>query len=619
MMKKMRCKTIGASLAALAGAIVVGAPRAEAARPVPAALFGQNLEHTRAALEGGLSAQLVKNRKFAGKPSRRGVAAGWEGYGSRPVFDLLRQGFTRHAATSRMFRQNEISSQVVESLDAEGEAGIRQGGVALRGGMGHTFRAALRALKDSSATFVVRVRQAGRTLVERRFPVTAEKEPDWKRVTFGFTPQSTGLAELSIGVEGRACGVVGVVSLLPDDNFRGMRTDVVEHLKAIGTSIIRWPGGNFAGEYRWRDGTIEDRDERAPLQSYTEFETQTHSYGYDQNDIAADDVIALCEKIGAEPFFTINAVWDTPEDSAEWVARCKGKVRLWSLGNEMGYAHMEGPQQPADYARMVRPHAEAMLKANPAVVLTASGKYPSGGQPWVEGAAIPLADIAPRLSYHNYTQVGYFDFSTPERTAELYQRFSDGADRFWRSLRRFRSMVPPNIAFSVDEWNVWYPWYRDDGIAEGLYAAKMLHSFLREWEALGIAYVCYFQAVNELAISVGPFDSRLTSIGEAMRLAKDHVGGQPVGTGLADELFVTEASDGSRYATFYNFDTRAPRTIRVPADACMRIAAGELLVPNGLETGCRWSSRPLSAKLETGCFVVELPPASVGSLRTTAP
>ena len=590
---------------------------AEAAKPIPAALFGQNLEHTRAALEGGLSAQLVKNRKFAGKPSRQGVAAGWEGYGKRPVFDLLRHGFTRHAAKSRMFRQNEISSQFVESLDAQAEAGIRQGGVALRGGTGHTFRAALRALEGSSATFVVRVRQDGRTLVERRFSVAAGTEFDWKRVSFGFTPEATGFAELSVGVEGRACGVIGVVSLLPDDNFRGMRPDVIRHLKAIGTSIVRWPGGNFAGEYRWRDGCIEDRDERAPLQSYTEIETQTHSFGYDQNDIAADDVIALCEKIGAEPFFTINAVWDAPEDSAEWVTRCKGRVRLWSLGNEMGYAHMEGPQKPADYARMVRPHAEAMLKANPDVVLTASGKYPGGGEPWVADAAVPLADIAPRLSYHNYTQVGYFDFTTPERTAELYRRFEEGADRFWRSLRSFRSLVPRNIAFSVDEWNVWYPWYRDDGIAEGLYAAKMLHNFLREWEALDIAYVCYFQAVNELAISVGPFDSRLTSIGEAMRLLKDHVGGRPVGSGLPDELFVTEGEGGARLATFYNFDTRASRTVRVPAGACTRAVAGELLVPNGLETGCRWSSRPLSPKFDNGCFVVELPPASVGSLRAT--
>ena len=31
-------------------------------------IFGHNLEHTRSAINGGLSAQMLKNRKFAGKP-----------------------------------------------------------------------------------------------------------------------------------------------------------------------------------------------------------------------------------------------------------------------------------------------------------------------------------------------------------------------------------------------------------------------------------------------------------------------------------------------------------------------------------------------------------------------
>ena len=49
---------------------------------------------------------------------------------------------------------------------------------------------------------------------------------------------------------------------MPADNFRGMRADVIENLREIGTSIVRWPGGNFAGEYRWRGlthGKIESR------------------------------------------------------------------------------------------------------------------------------------------------------------------------------------------------------------------------------------------------------------------------------------------------------------------------------------------------------------------------
>ena len=43
------------------------------------------------------------------------------------------------------------------------------------------------------------------------------------------------------------------------------------------------------------------------MQAYTEIEQQPCGLGYDMNDVAMDDVIALCDRIGAEPFFTINA------------------------------------------------------------------------------------------------------------------------------------------------------------------------------------------------------------------------------------------------------------------------------------------------------------------------
>lgn len=601
----------------LASGLVLAFLVASAGEPVPAFLFGQNLEHTRAAVEGGISAQLVRNRKFAGKPSRDGVAAGWRGYGARPVFDLLHnRGYTRHVASTRMFRQNEISSQFVSSLDAAGEAGVSQDGLALRRGVSHAFKAVVRTPNVEDVTFAVRLATNGRTIAAREFAVRSQNERDWKTIAFDFTPEETVLAELSVGVKGRRCGVIGVVSVLPGDHFHGMRRDVIENLRAIGTSIIRWPGGNFAGEYRWRDGYLADRDERAPLQSYTEIETQTYSYGYDQNDLSPDDILALCEELGAEPFFTINAVWDTPEDSAEWVRRCRGRVRNWSLGNEMGYAHMEGPQGPAAYARMVRPHAEAMLKVDPTLRLTASGKYPGGGQAWIDGAGVPLADIAPRVSYHQYVGAGYYDFTSDERTAAFYDRVAGGADRLLGRLRKFRADLPRSLAISLDEWNLWYPWYRDDGIAEGLFAAKMLHALMREWRALGLEYVCYFQAVNETAIHVGPFGSRLTSVGEAMRLMSGHVGGTPVALPQApDAVFATDAADGSRYVTGYNFSTAETLSVTVPADGRTQVVTDELLSPNGFSTGCRYRREKLSAQVTEAGLVVTIPPAAMVAVR----
>jgi len=594
-----------------------GMSPSDARAPIPAALFGQNIEHTRSAVQGGLSAQLVRNRKFAGKPSRIGVAMMWEPYGSKAFYHQA-EGFscTRHAAHSRMFRKNERASQVIGCLDENGEAGIRQGKIGIRGGVPHNFRAVVSTLHPVDTPFVMRVAADGKVLAERGFTVNTKARDAWTRISFDFKAEKDVTAEISVGVKGRRYGIVGAVSVMPADNFRGMRADVIENLRDIGTSIVRWPGGNFAGEYRWRDGLIADPDERAPIQSYTEIETHPHTLGYDSNDIGMEDIIALCERIGAKPMFTINAAWESPDDSADWVKTCKGRVKLWSLGNEMGHGHMEGPRGPKAYAQAVRPHAEAMLKVDPSLKIVSSGVYP-GGQDWIEHSAKVLADVAPTISYHRYDKwFAVYDYSTPATTAALYGEISGCADEAMKALKRFRSRLPMGIGISYDEWNLWYAWYRREGIVEGLYAAKMLNGIMRNWVSLNLVYVCYFQAINERAICVSPFESHLTSLGEAMRLWKGHVGGVPSAIpDLPEDAFATDAPDGSRYMTFYNFSTDKPCTFRIPTGGRGRIVAEATLVPNGLDTGCRYARNPGSGKIVDGFYELSLPPACQAAAR----
>lgn len=47
----------------------------------------------------------------------------------------------------------------------------------------------------------------------------------------------------------------------PIENENGIRCDVVEALKKIKPSVVRWPGGCFADDYHWRDG-IGPRESR---------------------------------------------------------------------------------------------------------------------------------------------------------------------------------------------------------------------------------------------------------------------------------------------------------------------------------------------------------------------
>lgn len=117
---------------------------------------------------------------------------------------------------------------------------------------------------------------------------------------------------ISITYTEQAQLLIGAVSMMPDNHFHTMRRDTVEKLKEIGVRLLRWPGGNFAGEYRWQDMFLHP-DRRAPMEGYMENETQPFTHGYDMHEIDTDDFIALCREIGAEPFLTINAAWDSPK------------------------------------------------------------------------------------------------------------------------------------------------------------------------------------------------------------------------------------------------------------------------------------------------------------------
>jgi alpha-L-arabinofuranosidase len=40
----------------------------------------------------------------------------------------------------------------------------------------------------------------------------------------------------------------------PRANSDGFRTDVLELVRELGVTVVRYPGGNFVSGYRWEDG-----------------------------------------------------------------------------------------------------------------------------------------------------------------------------------------------------------------------------------------------------------------------------------------------------------------------------------------------------------------------------
>lgn len=518
--------------------------------------FGHNLEHTRSCMWQGLCAQLIRNRKLAGNPHQLiGQAAEWYPIGPSQTCFFLdssdnswilpddRNGYTRHYNTDKRRRSHELNYQRIQACVNGERCGIGQERLPLFAGREYEVRLVLRSSERMPVSTSFLGHDGKRTYFETTLEVSAD---GWRSYVAVFVAPDTdpeACMEITFNRMGELA--IGAVSLLPKDNFHGMRTDVVELLKEIGTPILRWPGGDFAGDYRWQDGLL-NVDERGPLNSFQEIETQPHTFGFDTHEIGTDEYIALCKEVGAEPFISINLAWETPAESAAWVEYCNGSpnmkwgkvraerghpesynVKYWSLGNEMGYGHMEGPNTPGAYAEKAKACAEAMKRVDPSITLVTSGSWSK--QEWFSDCLGPLASLVDHISHHEY--VPYMTHYTGEKSKEDFQNLVTAPTR--RTIKEMKDIrnkmnthIPEDrfVGISFDEWNCWYAWYRTPGVAEGIYAASMLNMFCREALDVGMTIGCYFEPVNEGAIVVESGGSRLTPVGQAFSLFKAHHG-----------------------------------------------------------------------------------------------
>ena len=535
-------------------------------------LFGSNLEHTRSCLYTGLSAQMVRNRKFAGKPTAcEGCAMEWFPLGEQGVFSLD-EPYTRHGDGYHMKRTTECNSVSVFNPRQGEPVGMGQHGIAISQGQPYLFGMVVKT--QNPVEFAVSLTDRAGKKVYCRTTFTGEGA-DWTRFEVELTPQAADPdADLRVSWEKEGHVCVGAISLLPKDHFHGMRRDVVEAMKELGIKVLRWPGGNFAGEFNWMDGLLPV-DMRAPFQSYLGLETQPHTMGYDYSEINTDDFIALCREIGAEPFITINPCWNTPEENAAWVEYCNGdastpygklraqrghqepyNVQLWSLGTEFGYGHMEGDNTPSGYCQIALENGKKMLEASPNLSLCSSGPYPN--KEWAELSAKPLGGISQMISQHYY---GYAPHYTSLATVEEeYNRCLASVSRMRDLLHQSRQWLEPSTRISMDEWNVWYAWYRPSSVTDGIYAALALHMLMEEAEKSGIALACHFQAVNEGMLCVKPDHVSLTAQGQVFsRMNRWHMGNRLCSA--SQEAVVSVDREGRMAVTVVNAAFRSEKPV----------------------------------------------------------
>ncbi len=222
----------------------------------------------------------------------------------------------------------------------------------------------------------------------------------YQRFPFAFTAgASTTHARFEITATGAGSYHIGTVSLMPTDNIDGFRRDTVALLRQLRSGFWRLPGGNFVSDFNWY-ASIGPRDRRAPYLDHAWNAVQS-------NDVGLDEFMTLCRLLHVAPYVTVNAGFGDAHSAAAEVRYLNAPlstrlgalrarnghpkpygVKFWNIGNEPYGPWELGHTSLRDYLWKNNEFARAMRRADPSIVLLASGAMPD--EMTIEGIARKL-------------------------------------------------------------------------------------------------------------------------------------------------------------------------------------------------------------------------------------
>jgi alpha-N-arabinofuranosidase len=300
----------------------------------------------------------------------------------------------------------------------------------------------------------------------------------------------------------------------PLSDSDGYRKDVMEAVRQLNVSILRWPGGNFASGYNWKDG-IGPKDQRPTRIDLAWNDLESNRFG-------TDEFLKYCEMLGTEPYICINAGLGTIDDARHWVEYCNEsrhtywadqrrkngrekpyKVKYWALGNEIDGPWQLGNKSAEEYAKFALEAAKAMRLVDRDIKLVASGSSNYGADwiAWNRTVLQTLRNQADYIAIHTY-------INNRDNDLERFLAWSQTIDRYIEVTAGLINQVqtgpnPRPIYIAYDEWNVWYRtgnrekleeiYNFEDALAMGMF----FNSFFRHANVVKMANLA--QMVNVIA------------------------------------------------------------------------------------------------------------------------
>lgn len=532
--------------------------------PLQPYIYGQFIEHLGRCIYGGVWAEMLEDRKFYFP-----ITANYDPYKSleETPFPVVGASPWRIIGDPAGVTMDPHDSFVGDHTPhVRRGSGIEQLDLALQEGReyeGHVW------LKGKGT---VTLSLAEGEDADPRQIASFDLTGDYQKYTFQFAAETdTEHATLQINIQAEGAAHIGAVSLMPQDNVRGMRADTLALLKELDAPIYRWPGGNFVSGYDWRDG-IGPRDRRPPRKNpaWT---------GVEHNDMGIDEFIGFCREVATEPMIAANTGFGDAYSAAQEVEYCNGSndtiggswrakngaeqpynVKYWCVGNEMFGPWQLGYMKLEHYTLKHNDVARAMWDVDPKLVLVGvgdlGGQNSSGETGWSEGMLQSSRKYMDMISEHFYTgrtpwTDGGKSSSVAAHVAEMRRAIRSKAAGHRKLQDKMGLTGDRRLPIAMDEWNYWHRDYvygelgcRYD-LADALGVAVGLNEYARNTDIIHMAH--YAQTVNVIGcIKTTKTDAFLATTALPLMLYRKHFGVTPVAAEFdsgANDLDVAAALD----------------------------------------------------------------------------
>jgi alpha-N-arabinofuranosidase len=290
---------------------------------------------------------------------------------------------------------------------------------------------------------------------------------------------------------------------------------LLDLIKDLGVSLIRYPGGTVADFYHWKDGVGPYENRPMAVHGPIAGDRSRPNFG-------TDEALDFAARIGAELLIVVNAGTGSPQEAADWVRyvnREALRVRYWEVGNEL-YLNDGSPAQnataidPHTYAARFLEFARAMRAADPRIQIGAIGgenqghyqvvSYPDWDRIVLEAAGGQIDFLA----VHNSYAPGISNEREDIRT--VYRALFAAPALIAENLRTLQTQIGKyaptrtgKIGIAVTEWGPMFqvdpkgPWVlHNKTLGSAIFAASALKAFLES----PITNIANFHVLNDISI-----------------------------------------------------------------------------------------------------------------------